>query len=1224
MPRLRDLEDDTSSVHEYTEASGSLDNSSEDEGDSEETDRSTKQEGSVLPPPRNTTSTLSRDVLLQQQETVLVQAIHQLESPDEVNRSYPPRFSDVVASGAAPSYLPESQILSEFIALERHETNDDDDDEDRFHLQDTFFFEFEVENFCIYQSPEACSGASDRNGLEGRYDSLHVVANYQDNTDWFIDGTLKSAENRRSFIRGAIIDVNIGALENTTQHSAAESIWVQTTESKKKSYWYLLRGPSKAYEPYWSSFLWLADFTKYFIDFLHVNLAAGVSVCLKAFGACFWKWLKELHGTKISEWHRQCGERTDFRHHVLNHAQFLRRRALCLERDPNINNPRLSHQVWDDAGVGEKQQATSPTEKTVVTRHVAYSFLKSCPHWRDEYRLLQVVEKCAEVEAFAEARRRKWKFPNKLQFAQRENFKGRGRHKVSKAAWLLEEAGIENQPIRVHDSRDLLREVIIVRVPLKERNQYDFRYAWVRGVLLSTVSVVWLVLPTDTTCGNSADMTFYPIGNELFFSDECNCKPVSISNVIKIVKASPFTDHAQDGSELFIHGLYRPSQEVHVKATESELSCHCQRTPGGTRKTRTTTRKKPATTRGSAAQSPLPKMKVCALCSGCGLLDHAFCDASLAETVLAVEHDKTAARSHIANNRFEQCEYLIDSVNPVLMRFMTGKKPLPPQIDCIIAGCPCQGWSALNNSKENYESQKNCSILANILSWIEVFMPVYVLIENVPKMEDSRPNACAQAICHLIALGYQVRKSIRVDCDVGGVSIRERLFIIAAAPGASLPAEIPITHHRGRGESEPRTAWSAISDLKPIENDLILNHEDPEHVPLRQLRINWDKDISFRNLVAKIETSLSQAHHAKKLSPRENKFFRGLSEAQQKRSSKVLKRVSHDKPFRTIATTINPMDAWFGGEVVHPFQNRLLSLREIYRAMGVPDGFLLTGTIAQKHKQLGNGVPGALARGWGVEFAKAWTATIQQGGGAAAAEVNGAPSPVIEEVPGLRYSENISKRTRVTTTARGATTGKRKQATFEMTYSAVKTLVRRRARRVIHDSDDEAEEQEDTRHMSRKVTTTRSSLVTTTEESRPAADEDASTPTSRGSPATFNKMVTISSDEEEYWSALDDPKTSWSPSPPKHGVGSPPKPSPQGSTCAREVVTKRTRTVPPCPVPVTVPARPSRKQRTWETGSKREAPLGPGYESDGNDGGNDSDDSDIIYLESRQVKKARV
>jgi hypothetical protein len=38
-------------------------------------------------------------------------------------------------------------------------------------------------------------------------------------------------------------------------------------------------------------------------------------------------------------------------------------------------------------------------------------------------------------------------------------------------------------------------------------------------------------------------MTFYPIGDELFFTDECDRKPISVKNVRKIVKASGFTDH---------------------------------------------------------------------------------------------------------------------------------------------------------------------------------------------------------------------------------------------------------------------------------------------------------------------------------------------------------------------------------------------------------------------------------------------------------------------------------------------------------------------------------------------------------------------------------------------------------------------------------------------------------------------------------------------------------
>ncbi|EXJ60353.1 hypothetical protein A1O7_04505 [Cladophialophora yegresii CBS 114405] len=1106
-----------------------------------------------------------------------------------------------------------------------------EDDEDDFSIKDTsFFYEFDMEDFCVYQSAKMSSGAKERDGLEGRYESLHIVMSCRDDTDWFIDGTLNSAENRRSFIRGAIVDVNIGAMEDTTQHSAAEFIWVMTMEGRKKHYWYRLRTPSKAYERYWSSYLWLANFTKYFVDFLHINLATGVSVCLRTFESSFWTWVKEVHGARVLGWHAQCGERKDFRQYVLYYAQFLRERVRHLQKKGDGDNLRLSHKVWDEIAAGEfsyNRETISSSEETVVTRHVASSFLKAFPYWQEKHQLLNVVDKCAEVEAYTDNKRRKWKFPNKLGFSQRDNFKGTGRHKISKATWLLEEAAIENRLLRVHELGQLLRAVVIIRDPLTNWDEYNFRYAWVRAVSKSTLSVVWLVLPADTLCGNSEDGTFYPIGNELFFSDECNCKSISMRNVIKIINASAFKDHAQQGSQLFIHSLYRQSEGIHVKAVESELPCHCQKSRGMTtiRTTQKLARQHPAD------PSTLHKMKVCALCSGAGLLDHAFCNTGLAETVLAVEHNEMAARSHMANNGSDQCEYLIDSVNQALQSFMTGKKPLPPHIDCIIAGCPCQGFSVLNYFKgaSNYESQKNCSILANILSWIEVFMPPYVLIENVVNMGRIRPNACAQAICHLVALGYQVRKSIRVDCEVGGVSTRERLFIIAAAPGAVLPNEIPIAHRlqdrdRRGNEHKPRSAWSAIYDLKPVDNDTVLNHEDPDHIPLKRLKIDWDKTVSLRNLVPKIDTSLSEAYYTKKLSATENKFFRALNPTQRKRSSKVLMRIKEDEPFRTIATTINPMDARFGGVVLHPSQHRLISLRETCRAMGVPDGFLLAGTIVQKHKQLGNGVPGALAYGWGLEFGKAWIETLQRdsSGGEPEAEADEPLVSSVEVAPDTRCSENISTRTSTTSTTEDAAAGGTTRLTVKMTHRAVKTIARtRRARRIIEDSEDEEEEQGGSQHMSKMVITSRSSLITTTEESRLLMGQDMPTLTSRQSPPLKSaEPIVISSDEEEECrSAVHNRKTSSLPR--KQRIASLAKLSLAEKSLEQEAGAKRVRAVQPYPVPILDPERQSRAPRTSKIRRKREAPMGPG---DRNNGGDDRNNRDLISVEIPKVKKARV
>ena len=1031
---------------------------------------------------------------VEDQDAFFARKLMKLESPEEVKRSYPPRFS---TTSVTPLHMPESEILNEFVALDIHA-------DDLLHADtdlevEATFLEFELEDFSIYQSPKKWSGPKTRWGLEGRFDFLHTVSNTKSNTKWLVDGRLKHETSTRAFLRGEIIDVNIGGLEDAGEHPTAGPIWIRTVEGKRKDYWYRLSTPSSAYRSYWVDFIWLAVFVNCFIDFLQAHLSRDSSVCLADFKSDFWRWVRGRKVTKMDDWHDHCGHRTDFRQHVLTHAVFLHRQTSSFLKSEH--NPMLFHRIWEEIGAGAScdQQTLSKEEKTVVTTNVASLFLQTFPHWQSEHELLEVVENSSEVEAYAEQRRREWLFPNKFQYDQTNHFAGESEHKVSKVARLLEEAADRNCPVQIKHTGDLLRKVVVVRIPPETRGETEFRYAWVRAVSRSTFSMVWLVLPSDTLCGGAKERTFYPIGNELFFSNECNCEEVSFRNILAIFKVSTFTDHAEDDSDFFIHSQYQGQERAHVSACESELPCRCQRI-------RKSNKKSAPRTQTPARERHAPKMKVCALCSGCGFLDHAFCASGFAETVLAVEHNETAVRSHQANNQSSRCTYLIDSVNSVLKSYMIGTKPLPKDIVCVIAGCPCQGWSPLNTHKGAHDkgSQKNCSILANILSWIEVFLPAYVLIENVPGMALSRPSACAQAVRHLVALGYQVRTSIKVDGEVGGVSTRKRLFIVASASGAVLPNPIP----QSNGPEEDglrglRTAGQAIADLNPIGNHLNLNHKDPDHTPMLQLKINWEKNVSFRSLAQKISTSLSNAYYAGHLPPIERMFFESLNETQQAEKSRCLKRIDPNKPFRTIATQIQILDAWFGGDALHPSQDRVLSVREICRAMGVPDRFLLAGTTRQKHQQVGNGVPWALGGGWGREFRKAWRETFMKRAELGAQTIND-----LSTDSGRAVTEAASNNSLVSASQRSR---------LEMSLTTTKSVAAQRTRRrTVLSDDSDPDFPAKMSPETTKIVTTRFSRVSVKEETTVTVRSAAAAAVSKlNTPPQPREVIDLTCDSEE-------------------------------------------------------------------------------------------------------------
>nr|QNQ79147.1 DNA (cytosine-5)-methyltransferase 1 [Phenacoccus solenopsis] len=75
-------------------------------------------------------------------------------------------------------------------------------------------------------------------------------------------------------------------------------------------------------------------------------------------------------------------------------------------------------------------------------------------------------------------------------------------------------------------------------------------------------------------------------------------------------------------------------------------------------------------------------------------------------------------------------------------------------------------------------------------------------------------------------------------------------------------------------------------------------------------------------------------------------------------------RIEWDKFFRTVVTQPEPMGKQ--GKVIHPEENRVISVRESARSQGFPDSFQFFGSISDKYRQIGNAVPPPLALALGL------------------------------------------------------------------------------------------------------------------------------------------------------------------------------------------------------------------------------------------------------------------
>ena len=79
--------------------------------------------------------------------------------------------------------------------------------------------------------------------------------------------------------------------------------------------------------------------------------------------------------------------------------------------------------------------------------------------------------------------------------------------------------------------------------------------------------------------------------------------------------------------------------------------------------------------------------------------------------------------------------------------------------------------------------------------------------------------------------------------------------------------------------------------------------------------------------------------------------------------------MENDGFFSTTITNPEPMGKQ--GRVLHPDQNRLVSVRECARSQGFPDTYKFYGTALEKHRQVGNAVPPPMGKAIGLQIRQA-------------------------------------------------------------------------------------------------------------------------------------------------------------------------------------------------------------------------------------------------------------
>lgn len=287
-----------------------------------------------------------------------------------------------------------------------------------------------------------------------------------------------------------------------------------------------------------------------------------------------------------------------------------------------------------------------------------------------------------------------------------------------------------------------------------------------------------------------------------------------------------------------------------------------------------------------------------------------------------------------------------------------------PQVDLVVGGPPCQGFSQLNRNKVGVERNALWEKYAQTIAQAN---PKWFVMENVSTF--LRAPEYQQLLCWTHRGGlledWIVDARVLVAADYGAPQKRRRTVVIGHRRDVLAPGFPLRTHDR---ESH-RSVRSALTGIRPAVTAIDL--------PRRTTIFAGQK---FPGAFRSDELHLTRNYQDLSLSrfrsiPAGGNRFDLPDElktpcwiAHTSGSGDVMGRLHWDRPSVTIRTEFFKPEK---GRYLHPTAHRAITHHEAARLQGFPDDYLWVGSKVEIARQIGNAVPLALGRALGATIAQA-------------------------------------------------------------------------------------------------------------------------------------------------------------------------------------------------------------------------------------------------------------
>lgn len=274
-------------------------------------------------------------------------------------------------------------------------------------------------------------------------------------------------------------------------------------------------------------------------------------------------------------------------------------------------------------------------------------------------------------------------------------------------------------------------------------------------------------------------------------------------------------------------------------------------------------------------------------------------------------------------------------------------------IDVVIGGPPCQGFSTANRYNQENEDPRN-KLFFQFMKFVDLAKPKAIVIENVRGIVTMDNGYAKDRIYSIFeSYGYTVNHKIINAADYGVPQNRLRNFFVMT--NKDKPFDFSLMYKA----SNRITVDDAIGELYGWEendsDDPLYLWKAPNSKYRKYLRANdnsvYNHEVRYPAKI--VQKRISYVPQGGNWRDVPNNLW---PNSRNNRHSSAYKRLKIDELSCTIDTGNNHSNYF------HPIYNRIPTVREAARLQSFPDNFIFYGNRSEKYRQVGNAVPPLLAK----------------------------------------------------------------------------------------------------------------------------------------------------------------------------------------------------------------------------------------------------------------------